>query len=64
MPIIDVDEPVPLVLGVNGSKNWADHHLEYMAMFREMGFATFELQSKNSRNVYSTVENRYPLPLQ
>ena len=55
MPVIDVDEPVPLVLGVNGSKNWADHHLEYMAMFREMGFATFELQSFNSRNVYSTV---------
>ena len=20
--------PMPLVMGVNGSKNWADHHLE------------------------------------
>ena len=47
--------PVPLVMGVNGSKNWADHHLEYMQMFREIGFATFELQSFNSRNVKSTV---------
>ena len=45
----------PLVLGVNGSKNWADHHLEYMEMYREMGFATFEIQSFNSRNVNSTV---------
>ena len=53
------DEPeqqnLPLVLGVNGSKNWADHHLEYLAMYREMGFATFELHSFNSRNVSSTV---------
>ena len=45
----------PLILGVNGSKNWADHHLEYMEMYREMGFATFEIQSFNSRNVNSTV---------
>ena len=47
--------PVPLILGVNGSKNWSEHHLEYMSMFRDMGFATFELQSFNSRNVRSTV---------
>ena len=45
----------PLILGVNGSKNWADHHLEYMEMYRKMGFATFEIQSFNSRNVNSTV---------
>ena len=48
-------ETFPLVIGVNGSKNWADHHLEYLAMYREMGFATFELHSFNSRNVSSTV---------
>jgi len=47
--------PFPLIIGVNGSKNWADHHLEYMKVFREMGFATFELQSFNSRKVSSTV---------
>ena len=45
----------PLILGVNGSKNWADHHLEYMEMYRKMGFATFEIKSFNSRNVNSTV---------
>ena len=55
MPVNDIDGPFPLIIGVNGSKNWADHHLEYMTMYREMGFATFELQSFNSRNVYSTV---------
>ena len=41
----------PLILGVNGSKNWADHHVEYMEMYRKMGFATFEIQSFDSRNV-------------
>ena len=55
MPIDNADYPVPLILGVNGSKNWADHHLEYMKMYRETGFATFELLSFNSRNVKSTV---------
>ena len=47
--------PVPLVMVVNGSIILADHHLDYMRMFREIGFATFELQSFNSRNVKSTV---------
>ena len=46
---------LPMVLGINGSKNWASHHLEYLAMFRDMGYATFELHSFNSRNVESTV---------
>ena len=46
---------LPLVLGINGSKNWASHHLEYLEMFRKMGYATFELHSFNSRNVESTV---------
>ena len=48
-------ETFPLVIGVNGSKNWAGHHLEYLAMYRDMGFATFEPQSFNSRQVSSTV---------
>ena len=47
--------PFPLILGVNGSKNWADHHLEYLEMYRGMGYATFELHSFNSRDVKSTV---------
>ena len=42
-------------MGVNGSKNWADHHLEYLSVYRQMGFATFEIQSFNSRKVSSTV---------
>ena len=46
---------LPMVLGINGSKNWASHHLEYLEMFRDMGYATFELHSFNSRNVESTV---------
>jgi dienelactone hydrolase len=56
MPDMDVTStPLPLIIGVNGSKNWSDHHIEYMKMFRDNGFATFELQSFNSRQVSSTV---------
>ena len=39
------NEKIPLVIGVAGSKDWADHHLEYMAMYQDMGIATFELQA-------------------
>ena len=46
---------LPLVIAVAGSKDWSDHHLEYLAMYRDMGIATFELQSFNSRGVFSTV---------
>jgi len=46
---------LPLVIAVAGSKDWSDHHLEYLAMYRDMGIATFELQSFNSRGVSSTV---------
>ncbi|MFL2983187.1 MAG: hypothetical protein ACJZ12_02200, partial [Candidatus Neomarinimicrobiota bacterium] len=53
--IINKNKSVPLVMGINGSKNWADHHREYLAMYREMGFATFELHSFNSRKISSTV---------
>ena len=53
--IINGNQSVPLVIGVNGSKNWADHHREYLEMYRQMGFATFELHSFNSRKVSTTV---------
>lgn len=32
--IINSNQSVPLVIGVNGSKNWADNHLEYLEMYR------------------------------
>lgn len=34
---------------------WREHHYEYMKMFRQSGFATFELNSFKSRNITSTV---------
>lgn len=46
---------VPLVIGVAGSKDWSDHHLDYISMYQDMGIATFELQSFASREVNSTV---------
>ena len=45
----------PLIVGVAGSLNWGTHHLKYLEMYRELGFATFQLQSFDSRNVQSTV---------
>ena len=52
---ISENEKIPLVIGVAGSKDWAEHHLEYMAMYQDMGIATFELQAFGSRKVTSTV---------
>lgn len=46
---------LPMVLGVAGSLAWADHHLEYLQMYRDMGLATFELKSFASRDITSTV---------
>ena len=46
---------LPLVIAAAGSKDWADHHLEYLSMYRDMGVATFELQSFASRDIKSTV---------
>tara|TARA_Y100000741_G_scaffold128438_1_gene96783 strand:- start:4295 stop:5266 length:972 start_codon:yes stop_codon:yes gene_type:complete len=51
----NVNKKFPLVIGVAGSLGWADHHFEYLKMYREMGIATFELNSFKSREITSTV---------
>tara|TARA_Y100001970_G_scaffold270650_1_gene364815 strand:+ start:2715 stop:3668 length:954 start_codon:yes stop_codon:yes gene_type:complete len=52
----NIDNKVfPLVIGVAGSKGWGEHHLEYLKLYRDMGIATFELESFKSRDVSSTV---------
>ena len=50
-----MNKKYPLIIGVAGSLGWADHHFEYMKMYRDMGIATFELNSFQSRDVTSTV---------
>ena len=45
----------PLIIGVAGSLAWRDHHYEYLDMYQQAGFATFELKSFKSRDVESTV---------
>ena len=47
--------PFPFIIGVAGSLDWGEHHLEYLDMYRSMGIATFELQSFSSRGIKSTV---------
>jgi len=54
-PEVSEIKKFPLIIGVPGSYSWASHHYEYMEMFRENGFATFELKSFESRNISSTV---------
>ena len=49
------DKKYPLVIGVAGSLGWREHHYEYMKMYQQSGFATFELSSFKSRNISSTV---------
>ena len=46
---------VPLVIGVAGSLGWTEHHYEFLQMYREMGMATFEIESFASRGIESTV---------
>ncbi|MBT5184489.1 MAG: alpha/beta hydrolase, partial [Euryarchaeota archaeon] len=49
------NEKFPLIIALAGSKGWAEHHTAYLQMYREMGIATFEVNSFKSRNVTSTV---------
>ena len=51
----DKNSKYPLIIGVAGSLNWGPHHLKYLEMYRSLGFATFQLQSFDSRDVQSTV---------
>ena len=44
-----------VIVGVAGSKGWADHHYGYMDRYLDSGFATLILHSFDSRNVSSTV---------
>ena len=45
----------PLIMGVAGSLGWAEHHLEYLKMYREMGIATFEVNSFKSTQLNPTL---------
>ena len=49
------NQKFPLIIGVAGSLGWGPHHHEYLKMYRDMGIATFELNSFKSRGVKSTV---------
>ena len=54
-PDNDKEGKLPLVIGVAGSLGWGEHHYEYLNMYREIGIATFELNSFKARGVVSTV---------
>tara|TARA_B110000495_G_C23001532_1_gene591141 strand:- start:856 stop:1806 length:951 start_codon:yes stop_codon:yes gene_type:complete len=45
----------PLIIAVAGSNGWADHHYEYLDIYRTNGIATFELCSFKSRGIDSTI---------
>jgi len=49
------DQKYPLIIGVAGSLAWRDHHYEYLDIYQNNGFATFELKSFKSRDIESTV---------
>ena len=55
MDSLHPDKKYPLIIGVAGSLGWRKHHLEYMEMYQQDGFATFELNSFKSRDITSTV---------
>ena len=52
---LNPDRKYPLILGVAGSMGWRKHHLDYLKMYQEEGYATFQLNSFKSRGITSTV---------
>ena len=52
---LNPDRKYPLIIGVAGSMGWRKHHLDYLKMYQEQGFATFQLNSFKSRGITSTV---------
>jgi len=52
---LNPNKKYPLIVGVAGSLGWAEHHYEYLKMYQDLGYATFELNSFKSRNITSTV---------
>ena len=52
---LNSDKKHPLIIGVAGSMGWRKHHLDYLKMYQEQGYATFQLNSFKSRGITSTV---------
>ena len=52
---LNPDRNYPLIIGVAGSMGWRKHHLDYLKMYQEEGYATFQLNSFKSRGITSTV---------
>ena len=52
---LNSDKKYPLIIGVAGSLGWRKHHLDYLKMYQEQGYATFQLNSFKSRGITSTV---------
>ena len=52
---LNPNKKFPLIIGVAGSLGWKSHHLDYLKMYQDLGFATFELNSFKSRDIESTV---------
>ena len=52
---LNPNKKYPLIIGLAGSLGWAEHHYEYLKMYQDLGYATFELNSFKSRNITSTV---------
>tara|TARA_B110000003_G_scaffold41808_1_gene38962 strand:- start:403 stop:1380 length:978 start_codon:yes stop_codon:yes gene_type:complete len=52
---LNTKKKYPLIIGVAGSMGWRKHHLDYLKMYQEQGYATFQLNSFKSRGITSTV---------
>ena len=55
LPKVIDNEKFPLIIGVAGSLDWGEHHHKYLEKYRDMGIATFQLNSFTSRGIKSTV---------
>ena len=58
----DKESKYPIIIGVAGSLNWGPHHLKYLEMYNELGFATFQLHSFDSRDIDTCLLYTSPSP--
>ena len=57
-------ESYPLIIASHGSLNWREHHLKYLELMRQAGFAVFAMHPFDSRGTNSTVGDQINMTLE
>ena len=60
----EINDKYPLIIASHGSLNWGEHHLKYLELMRQAGFAVFAMHPFDSRGTTSTVGDQINLTLE